>query len=151
MDTIPIAFTSIVQSISVIIILYYIQLWWKRSRNLLHIPGPLLLPFLGNAHLFAGKGAWKLSKILKQWGHLSIWPIKGLESKCSIVQTHIFEGDHLQFLPIMKTLAGISKFPYLSSHNIVKQTMSMCLALNLLGQLYSHYTLLVWFCLFVAY
>ena len=33
---------------------YYLNLLIYRKKNLLHVPGPFLVPFLGNAILFAG-------------------------------------------------------------------------------------------------
>ena len=40
--------------LTVIVIIYYVTLLCNRRTNLLHIPGPHLLPIVGNALLFAG-------------------------------------------------------------------------------------------------
>ena len=40
--------------VTVIVILYYMTLLCNRRKTLLHIPGPKLVPIVGNALLFAG-------------------------------------------------------------------------------------------------
>ena len=40
--------------LTVIVIFYYVTLLCNRRKNLLHVPGPQLIPIVGNALLFAG-------------------------------------------------------------------------------------------------
>ena len=42
------------ETLCLVVVMYYVYIIINRKYNLLHIPGPCLLPFLGNALLFAG-------------------------------------------------------------------------------------------------
>ena len=64
-------------------LLYYLNLLIYRKKNLLHVPGPFLIPFLGNAILFAGDHLHFLPVMQKLRGKI----LKSQESNQNIVRS----------------------------------------------------------------
>jgi len=97
--------------IVVVLLLGWIQIYWDRKRNLLHIPGPTPLPIIGNAHLLAGPAETFMSAIyqlMEKHGrivriHLGSRPNVAITSaqafeKILSSNKHISKGEDYRFL-----------------------------------------------------
>ena len=60
------------ETLCLVVVMYYVYIIINRKYNLLHIPGPGLVPFLGNALLFAGDHLHFLPVMKQLIGKLAI-------------------------------------------------------------------------------
>ena len=60
------------ETLCLVVVMYYVYIIIHRKYNLLHIPGPGLVPFLGNALLFAGDHLHFLPVMKQLIGKLAI-------------------------------------------------------------------------------